>query len=117
MGTDAVPRQSGIGCEVPDIEFARSAEAMGGRGFRLEDPATAHDMIAEALAAARTGPVLVEAIVDPDEPLLPAKVPQSYRQHLQKALSAGTPGASRIKAALQRDTPRTMMEEGEKADA
>jgi len=106
-----------FGCEVPDIEFARAAEAMGGRGFRLEDPATAHDMIAEALAAARTGPVLVEAIVDPDEPLLPAKVPQSYRQHLQKALSAGTPGASRIKAALQRDPPRTMMEEGEKADA
>jgi pyruvate dehydrogenase (quinone) len=60
---------------------------------------------------------MVEAIVDPNEPLLPAKVQQSYRRHLQKALAAGTPGAEAIKAALRRDPPRTLMEEGEKTGA
>ncbi|MCI0756147.1 thiamine pyrophosphate-dependent enzyme [Teichococcus vastitatis] len=104
-----------FGCSLPDIHFAAVAEAMGGRGFRLEDPARAQDMMAQALQAATSGPVLIEAVVDPNEPLLPAKVPETYRQHLQKALSAGTPGAAAIQAALQRNPPRSMLQEGEKA--
>jgi pyruvate dehydrogenase (quinone) len=106
-----------FGCTVPNIEFATAAEAMGGRGFQLEDRTTVQEVLAEALMAARSGPVMVEAIVDPNEPLLPAKVQQSYRRHLQKALAAGTPGAEAIKAALRRDPPRTLMEEGEKTGA
>jgi pyruvate dehydrogenase (quinone) len=95
-------------CEVPPIDFARAAEAMGGRGFTIEDPAQAGAVLDEALAA--EGPVIVQALVDPNEPLLPAVVSKTYKEHLKEALEAGTPGRVDIERALQREPSRSMME-------
>jgi pyruvate dehydrogenase (quinone) len=95
-------------CEVPAIDFARAAEAMGGRGFTIDDPARADAVLDEALAA--EGPVVIQALVDPNEPLLPARVSETYKEHLRKALDTGTPGRSEIERALEREPSRSMMQ-------
>ncbi|MCW8084000.1 thiamine pyrophosphate-dependent enzyme [Sabulicella glaciei] len=96
-----------FGCDLPDISFARAAEAMGGRGFYLDDPARLDEVMDVALAT--PGPVVIEALVDPNEPLLPAVMPDTYRKNLEKALEAGTPGADELRAALSRAPAREMM--------
>ncbi len=95
-------------CEVPPIDFARAAEAMGGRGFTIEDPAQADAVLDAALAT--EGPVVIQALVDPNEPLLPAVVSKTYKEHLRKALDAGTPGRGEIERALEREPSRSMMQ-------
>ena len=94
-------------CEVPPIDFARAAEAMGGRGFTIEDPQRADAVLDEALST--EGPVIVQALVDPNEPLLPAVVSDTYKEHLRQALDAGTPGRAEIERALEREPSRSMM--------
>ena len=94
-------------CEVPPIDFARAAEAMGGHGFTVDDPAQADAVLDRALAT--EGPAIIQAIVDPNEPLLPAVVSETYKEHLRKALGAGTPGRNEIERALEREPSRSMM--------
>jgi pyruvate dehydrogenase (quinone) len=55
--------------DVPDVPYAGYAELLGLRGVVLDDPADVDRVWAEALSADR--PVVVEARVDPDVPLLP----------------------------------------------
>ena len=62
----------GVGFKNPN--FARVAEAMGAKGMRLESPADVKDALGEALAY-RNGPVVVDAMVDPDALSLPSHVP------------------------------------------
>ncbi len=47
--------------------------------------------------------------MDPNEPLLPAVVSETYKEHLHKALEAGTPGRDEIERALEREPSRSMM--------
>jgi pyruvate dehydrogenase (quinone) len=53
--------------------------------------------------------VLVEAPVDPNDPLLPPKRMPKYVENLEKALDAGTPGAEQIRAALAREPARSQL--------
>ena len=53
----------GVSLRNPD--FAKFAEACGGRGFRISRPAELRSTVAEALAA--PGPVVVDVAVDPKE--------------------------------------------------
>jgi pyruvate dehydrogenase (quinone) len=96
-----------FGCDLPRIDFARAAEAMGGRGFRVSDPAQLAATLDAALAT--PGPVVIEAAVDPDEPLLPAVVSETYAKNIASAIRQGTAGADRLRAALARDPARAMM--------
>jgi hypothetical protein len=61
-------------------------------------------------ALAAEGPVLVEAPVGPNEPLLPPKRMPKYAENLEKALEKGTPGAEQIRAALGREPYRTQLQ-------
>jgi pyruvate dehydrogenase (quinone) len=96
-----------FGCDLAPIDFARAAEAMGGKGFRVDDPAQLDATMAAALAT--PGPVVIDALVDPDEPLLPAVVSENYAKNIAKVLKAGTAGAAQLHAALHRDPARAMM--------
>ena len=58
-------------------------------------------MVAQALAA--PGPVVVEAIVDPFEPLMPGVLKPEQAEHYAEALKKGTPNADRIGLTLFRD--------------
>jgi len=59
-----------------EANFAPWAEACGGLGIRVTKPAEVEPAIAAALA--HRGPALVDVVVNPDEPPMPAKV--TYEQ-------------------------------------
>jgi pyruvate dehydrogenase (quinone) len=63
-----------FGVEFKTPNFAKVAEAMGAKGIRIEEPADVRDGLAEALAY-KSGPVIVDAVVDPFALSLPAHVP------------------------------------------
>jgi pyruvate dehydrogenase (quinone) len=98
-----------FGCDLAPIDFAQVAGAMGVRGFRVEDPAACGEALDTALSEA--GPALIDAIVDSDEPMLPPKRRPDYVKKLEKALSAGTPGAERIRSALLEEPARTSLKD------
>jgi thiamine pyrophosphate-dependent acetolactate synthase large subunit-like protein len=95
-------------CALQPIDFAKVAEGMGMRGLRIEDPSRCGAVLDEALA--HPGPVLVEAVVDPNVPLLPPKRRPKYAKNLEKALRAGTPGREEIERALREEPARTMLQ-------
>jgi pyruvate dehydrogenase (quinone) len=97
-------------CAQAPVDFAAAAEAMGGRGFRVEEAGALGAALDAALAL--DGPAIVDVVVDPDEPLLPAVVSRTYAENLAKALRAGTAGAERLRAALRRAPARAMLEAG-----
>jgi hypothetical protein len=63
-----------------------------------------------------SGAALVEATVDPYEPLLPAKRMEKFATNLEKALAAGTRDGDEIRAALAREPSRTQLQDDEATD-
>jgi pyruvate dehydrogenase (quinone) len=101
-------------CDLTPIDFARVAAGFGITGLRADAP----DNVGAALdqAFAIDGPALVEATVDPHEPLLPAKRIEKYAQNLEKAIEEGTRDAEEIHAALQREPSRTQLNDDDGTD-
>ena len=89
------------GVSLEPIDFVRFAEACGGIGFRCERPDEAHGAL-EAMMLA-DGPALCEAVVDPFEPPMPAKVKVDQAVHMAEALARGEPNRGRIALTLFRD--------------
>jgi len=54
--------------------FAAVAQAMGAKGIRIEEPDAVSDGLTEALAH-KTGPVVVDVVVDPYALAMPSHVP------------------------------------------
>jgi hypothetical protein len=94
-------------CDLTPIDFARVAEGFGIASFRTDAPENCGAALDAALS--QDGPALVEAVVDPYEPLLPAKRIEKYARNLEKALKSGTRDAERIRAALEREPSRTQL--------
>jgi pyruvate dehydrogenase (quinone) len=63
-----------FGVAFKNPNFAKVAEAMGAKGIRIEEPGDVRAGIAEALAY-KSGPVVVDAVVDPLALALPSHVP------------------------------------------
>jgi pyruvate dehydrogenase (quinone) len=63
-----------FGTDFQNPNFAMVAEAMGAKGIRLEQPRDVADALREALAH-RSGPVVVDAVVDPFALAVPSHVP------------------------------------------
>jgi pyruvate dehydrogenase (quinone) len=82
-------------------DFVKFAEACGGRGVRIEDPARCRDQLREALAM--DGPVIVECVVDANEPVIEMPIPPRHAENLFAALRRGTPDRDRIAAEVVRD--------------
>jgi thiamine pyrophosphate-dependent acetolactate synthase large subunit-like protein len=94
-------------CDLTPIDFAAAAQAFGITSFRVDRPDSCGATLEQALA--HGGPALVEATVDPYEPLLPAKRIEKYAANLDKALQEGTRDAPEIRAALEREPSRTQL--------
>ena len=92
------------GVSLEPIDFVKFAEACGGVGFRCERPEEARPAL-EAMMLA-DGPALVEAIVDPFEPPMPARVNAKQALHMAEALARGEPNRGRIALTLFRDKVR-----------
>lgn len=78
-----------FGCDLQPIDFAAVARGFGIQGFTIEDPLSCGDILREALAT--SGPVVVDAIVDPHEPPMPPKVSIEQAAKFAKSLAKGTP--------------------------
>ncbi len=82
------------GVDLHPIDFVKFAEACGGQGVRIEDPARCADQVAEALRM--PGPVLIEAVVDPLEAPLPAKIKFKQAKNFALSLARGEPDRESI---------------------
>jgi pyruvate dehydrogenase (quinone) len=78
---------------LPDFNFSRYAEVLGLKGIRVDRPEDVGPAWDEALS--HDGPVLYEAITDPEVPPLPPHIRLEQAQKLAKALP-GDPHAARI---------------------
>jgi pyruvate dehydrogenase (quinone) len=78
---------------LPDFPFARYAEALGIKGIRVERPEDVASAWDEALR--HPGPVVFEAITDPEVPPLPPHIKFEQAKKLAKALP-GDPHTGRI---------------------
>jgi pyruvate dehydrogenase (quinone) len=99
-----------FGCELQPIDFAMAAEAMGGIGLSVSRPDEVEGVLDAAFAA--EGPVVIEAVVDAYEPMMPPKMPRDYAENFEKALPQ-TPGHERIEENISRQPTKAMMEAGE----
>jgi pyruvate dehydrogenase (quinone)/pyruvate oxidase len=95
------------GCELQPIDFVKVAEACGGVGFRIEDPAQCGRVLDQALAV--PGPVVVEAVVDPFEPPMPANITVEQARKLAEALIKGEPARDKIVRAVLKDRIKEMI--------
>ena len=89
------------GVSLEPIDFVRFAEACGGVGFRCERPEEAPSALEAMLLA--EGPALCEAVVDPFEPPMPARVKMKQALHMAESLAKGEPNRGRIALTLFRD--------------
>jgi pyruvate dehydrogenase (quinone) len=92
------------GCELHPIDFVKFAEACGGVGFRCEKPDEVRPALEAALAENR--PALVEAVVDPFEPPMPARITLKDAMNMAKSLARGEPNRGRIALTLFRNKVR-----------
>ena len=78
-----------FGCDLQPIDFAAYAQACGGAGYTIRNPAEAGAILDRALADPR--PTIIEAIVDPNEPPLPPKVTTGPGQEIHRGIGARHP--------------------------
>jgi pyruvate dehydrogenase (quinone) len=95
------------GCELQPIDFVKVAEACGGTGLRIEDPAQCGRVLDQALAM--PGPVVIEAVVDPFEPPMPPQATVEQARKLAEALIKGEPARDKIVRAVLKDRIREMI--------
>jgi pyruvate dehydrogenase (quinone)/pyruvate oxidase len=95
------------GCDLHPIDFVAFAQACGGTGFRIEDPAECGAILDQALAV--RGPVVVEAVVDPFEPPMPPKVTAKQAAKFAQSLARGEPNRAKIALTVLEDKVRELV--------
>ena len=95
------------GVELQPIDFCKVAEACGARGFKLEDPAMAEEVLRQALT--HPGPVVVEAVVDPNEPPMPGKITTEQAIKFAKSILRGQKDAVKILETIAEDQLREVI--------
>lgn len=93
------------GCELQPIDFALVARACGARGVRLENPKNAKLAVEDILSDSQ-GPVVLEAVVDPFEPPMPAKISAEQVLKFATSLIRGEPNRERIAITALSDKVR-----------
>jgi pyruvate dehydrogenase (quinone)/pyruvate oxidase len=94
-------------CELQPIDFAAVARGFGVAGFTIDDPARCAATLQQALET--PGPVLIEAVVDPNEPPMPPKTTFEQMKHFAEALAKGTPNADKIALTVAADQVREIV--------
>src|SRR5881296_1978576 len=95
------------GVQLNPIDFVKFAEACGGVGFRCERPEEARSAL-EAMMLA-DGPALCEAVVDPYEPPMPARVKLKQAVRMAESLARGEPNRGRIALTAVSDKIRELI--------
>jgi pyruvate dehydrogenase (quinone) len=89
------------GVKLHPIDFVKFAEACGGLGFRCESPSEVRSVLGAAFASDK--PALVEAMVDPFEPPMPAQATAKQGLKLAESLVRGQPHGAKIATTIFRD--------------
>jgi pyruvate dehydrogenase (quinone) len=79
---------------IPDFPYARYAELIGLKGIRVDSPDQVASAWDEALAA--DGPVLIEAVTDPEVPPLPPHIRFDQAKEMAMAMAKGDPNRGHI---------------------
>ncbi|HTL67343.1 MAG TPA: thiamine pyrophosphate-dependent enzyme [Lacunisphaera sp.] len=95
------------GCDLEPIDFTGIARACGLPGLRIEDPAECGHVVEQALAT--PGPVLVEAVIGPNEPPMPGKIKAKQALHFAESLARGTPNRMKIISTVAEDRVRELV--------
>ena len=96
-----------FGCDLQPIDFAAAARAFGAQAFTITDPGQCGEILDHALAT--PGPVLIEAVVDPQEPPLPPTITMTDTKHFIEAIARGTPEGTRILTTVMKDKAREII--------
>jgi pyruvate dehydrogenase (quinone) len=96
-----------FGCALEPVDFARIAEGCGLKGLRITRSDECAAIMDEAFAHA--GPVLVDAVVDAAEPMLPPKRRDTYVENMEKALQQMPEARGEIERAMQEEPARTAL--------
>jgi pyruvate dehydrogenase (quinone) len=96
-----------FGCELQPIDFVAFAKACGGTGMAIEDPVECGRILDRALAT--PGPVIVESIVDPFTPPMPAKITLDQAKKFAESLARGEPNRSKIAWTVLSDKVRELI--------
>lgn len=94
-------------CELEPIDFTKVASGCGLSSIRIEDAAQCGAQLRQALAT--PGPMLIEAVVDPNEPPLPPKIKGDQALHFAEALAKGTPHRGKIALTVAADIVREVV--------
>ncbi|MCE7984368.1 MAG: pyruvate oxidase [Caldilinea sp. CFX5] len=95
------------GVTLEPIDFAAFAHACGGVGFTIEDPAQCGAILDQALNT--PGPVIIEAVVDPYEPPMPAKIKPNQALKFAESLAKGQPNRLKIAGTVFEDKVRELV--------
>jgi pyruvate dehydrogenase (quinone) len=79
---------------IPEFPYARYAELLGLRGIRIDSPEQVASAWDDAFAA--DGPVLIEAVTDPEVPPLPPHITFEQAKEMAIAMSKGDANRGRI---------------------
>ncbi|MBI1293702.1 pyruvate oxidase [bacterium] len=96
-----------FGCELQPINFAMIAQAFGATGITIEDPADCGQQLRQALST--PGPVVVEAVVDPNELPMPPHLKPDYAENLAQALAKGESDLTEILGATMQERIRKLI--------
>jgi pyruvate dehydrogenase (quinone)/pyruvate oxidase len=94
-------------CDLQPIDFAAAARAFGVAGYTVEDPSRAGHILDEALS--HTGPALIEAVVDPYMPPLPARIKTEQALKFAESLARGTPDRGKIVKSIATEKVRELV--------
>jgi pyruvate dehydrogenase (quinone) len=81
-------------CDLQPIDFAAAARAFGVNGYTVDDPHHVGNILDEALH--HRGPAVIEAVVDPYLPPMPAKIKAEQALKFAESMARGTPDRGKI---------------------
>ena len=90
-----------------NVDFAAVARGFGVAAFTVNEPGEAGSVIESALAT--PGPVVIECVVDANEPPLPAKIKPAQAVHFAESLVRGTKEWQKIAKGIAKDRIRELI--------
>ncbi len=95
------------GCELEPIDHVKLAEACGATGFCIDDPEQCGAIMQRALNT--PGPVVIEAVVDGNEPPMPPKITREQAKKFAQSLLRGEPNREKIALTVLSDKVRELV--------
>jgi pyruvate dehydrogenase (quinone) len=94
-------------CDLQPIDFAAVARGFGWQSFTIKEASEAGQIIDAALAV--QGPALIEAVVDENEPPMPASIKAQQALHFAESMARGTKDWEKIAATIAKDRIRELV--------